>query len=86
MDDSTIVVNYSNIQHVKPGPWPGPGNLNTDPLFVNYREGDLHLRPQSPCVNTGDPKRIAKIGETDMDGEARIMGDRIDMGADEYSP
>lgn len=84
--DSTLVVAYSNIQNARPGSWPGTGNLNTDSLFVNYREGDLHLRSRSPCINAGDPKHASEAGETDIDGEARIMGNRIDMGADEFCP
>jgi len=86
LKDSTLVVAFSNVQYARQEPWPGIGNLNTDPLFVDYRAGDYHLRPGSPCINSGDPNRTSKAGETDIDGEERIMGGRIDMGADEFCP
>jgi hypothetical protein len=86
LEDSTIEITYSNVQRAQQGPWPGIGNLNTDPLFSNYYTGDYHLRPGSPCINAGDPEHIAAGGETDLDGEARIIGGRVDMGADESTP
>lgn len=53
---STIVINYSDIQGTN---WPGAGNLNTDPLFVNAAQRDYRLGPGSPCLGTG-------LGGTDM--------------------
>jgi len=44
------------------------------------------LLPDSPCINAGDPNYIAEPNETDLDGNPRVMGGRIDMGAYEYSP
>lgn len=49
--DVTPNVTYSNIA----GGWPGTGNLNTDPLFVDAANRDLNLLPNSPCVDAGDP-------------------------------
>ena len=80
------MVAYSNVQYAHQRPWPGIGNLNTDPLFVDRNAGDYHLRSSSPCINAGDPNRTAEAGETDIDGESRIMGGRIDMGAYELRP
>jgi hypothetical protein len=48
--------------------------------------GDYHLRPDSPCINAGDPNYISEPNETDIDGEQRVMFGRIDMGADEFNP
>jgi parallel beta-helix repeat protein len=43
---------------------------------------DFHLKPSSPCVNAGDPSGVY-TGETDIDFEARVTSDDVDMGADE---
>ncbi|HUW20927.1 MAG TPA: right-handed parallel beta-helix repeat-containing protein, partial [Sedimentisphaerales bacterium] len=57
-----------------------PGDANDD-FWV---DGDYHLRPTSPCINAGDPNFVCEPSDTDMDGEYRIMGPRVDMGVDEY--
>jgi outer membrane protein assembly factor BamB len=47
--------------------------------------GDLHLRSGSPCINAGDSSIWPfPEGIVDMDGEPRIMGAVVDMGADEF--
>ena len=71
----------------------GQGNIDIDPHFVkagyidnsrNYVEGDYHLLEDSPCIDAGDPASIIAPGETDIDGNPRISGAKIDLGADEY--
>jgi hypothetical protein len=49
----------------------------------NY--GDYHLLPASPCIDTGDPNYEAEPNETDLDGNARVIGGRVDMGAYEFN-
>ena len=51
-----------------------------DPEFENAVEGNFHLKTTSPCKNTADP---AATLEVDIDGDARPLGGRHDMGADE---
>jgi len=34
-------------------PWPGTGNLNTDPLFADAAAHDYHLQEASPCRRAG---------------------------------
>ena len=70
---------YSNIQ----GGWPGTGNINTDPLFVDLANGDLHLSSGSPCINAGDDAAVPKGTTTDLDGNPRFIG-TVDMGAYEF--
>jgi predicted outer membrane repeat protein len=49
-------------------------------------EADYRLLPGSPCIDAGDPNYIPEPNETDLDGNPRIIGGRIDMGAYEYNP
>jgi predicted outer membrane repeat protein len=74
-------VSYSNIQ----GGLAGLGNTDANPSFVDQNGGEYHLLPSSPCINKGDPNYVLVEGETDIDGEPRVMSERIDMGADETS-
>jgi hypothetical protein len=66
------------------GGWPGDGNIDADPLFVDPLSGDYHLLAGSPCIGAGDPDFFG-MGEVDMDGEPRVMGGRVDIGADEFT-
>lgn len=68
-------------------------NIDVDPMFVlagyvddlrNYVEGDWHLMETSPCIDAGDPGFVAGAGETDIDGNERVSGGLVDIGADEY--
>lgn len=59
-----------------------PSNLNNiDPLFVGG--GNYHLTAESPCVNTGN-NDAPDLPSTDKDGNPRIIGGIVDMGAYEY--
>jgi len=60
------------------------GNIDSDPCFVDPCSSDYHLGSDSPCFNSGDPCYNPVTGETDIDGEERILAGRIDMGADEF--
>ena len=80
-DDSTVTVSYSDIR----GGWDGTGNIDTDPLFVDPDNSDYHLQDDSPCIDTGDPA-YQPVGETDIDGDPRVMDSYIDMGTDETFP
>jgi len=62
-----------------------PSNLdNEDPLFVDSANGNYHLGEGSPCINTGY-NDAPELPETDIDGQPRIMGGIVDMGAYEYT-
>ncbi len=73
----------------------GLGNIDADPIFVSsgsltssagFTAGDYHLLDESPCIDAGDPDFVAEPSETDIDGNPRIAGTKIDMGADEFVP
>ena len=59
-----------------------PSNLNNiDPLFVG--SDNYHLTASSPCINKG-LNGAPSISTTDKDGNPRITGGTVDMGAYEY--
>lgn len=60
-----------------------PNSLFTDPLLQKRGGPNLRLRPGSPAINAGDPAFAAAPGEADVDGQARVQGARVDLGADE---
>jgi hypothetical protein len=68
-----------------------PCNIDEEPGFVRpgrwsaqmtWEAGEYHLLPTSPCIDAGDPNADYS-GQTDIDGDLRAFGDRVDMGADE---
>ncbi len=58
---------------------------NPDLVNANTTAPDLHLNKTSRCINSGDPASIAGDGETDFDGNPRIVNSKIDMGCYEYN-
>lgn len=78
----TVSVAYSDVE----GGWPGEGNIDSEPLFVAWEEGDYHLLADSACINAGDPDFAGAADPVDMDGESRVKMGRVDMGADEFDP
>jgi predicted outer membrane repeat protein len=77
----TPVVSYSCMKGLDT--LAGSGNIGSDPCFADPCSGDYHLLQTSPCVDAGDPNYVPEANETDIDGEPRVMGGRVDMGVDE---
>ena len=92
---SSPTVTYSDVQ----GGYSGTGNINADPLFVrspftngSTDYGDLRLLPGSPCIDAGNnavvtsPPFLTDSSGTiiDLDGNPRIDGAAVDMGAYEF--
>ncbi|MHC4641230.1 MAG: right-handed parallel beta-helix repeat-containing protein [Planctomycetota bacterium] len=68
----------------------GTGNFDADPFLVDpdgdddifgTEDDDLRLLSYSPCIDAGDPNYVPGPEETDLDGNPRIRGDAVDMGA-----
>ncbi len=59
-------------------------NTYSDPGFVDAANGDYHLTASSPLRDSGE--RVDGMGETDFEGDPRVLGSAPDVGADEYIP
>jgi len=64
----TVVVSYSDVQ----GGYPGVGNINNDPLFVNAPSGNLRLQLTSPAIDAGNNAAVPVGLLTDLDGSPRF--------------
>ncbi len=83
---------YSNVQ----GSFPGTGNIDADPLFVDPNNGDLRLSAGSPCIDAANNIAVPAGITTDLDGNPRFVDDPdtpdtgngdppiVDMGAYEF--
>jgi len=58
-------------------------NLKTVPGFVDAVNGDYHLAFGSPLINSGESSAPG-LPDRDFEGDPRIMGNSVDIGADEY--
>jgi hypothetical protein len=71
---STPLISYSNIA----GSYPGSGNIDADPLFVDAdgvddtigtEDDNLRLLPGSPCIDAGDSNSVGPdLTDLDDDG------------------
>jgi len=78
--------------------YPGMGNINADPKFVDSFGGNLRLQSGSPCMDRGNnyedydalTSGFQPLPATDLDGNWRIVDGNndntatVDMGAYEY--
>jgi hypothetical protein len=54
--------------------WPGRGNINADPRFLDQANGDFHLTNDSPCIDAGDNSH-PDLQPTDIEFADRIIDD-----------
>ena len=86
------IVTYCDVQ----GGYPGTGNIDADPMFVDPDNGDFRLQAGSPCIDAGNNWAIVGLTDTDLDGNPRFADDMdtddsgcgvpvvVDMGAYEF--
>ena len=60
----------------------GFGNITNEPAFVDLSAGNLRLQSNSPCINAG--RNDVARGAVDLDGNPRITGGTVDIGASEF--
>jgi hypothetical protein len=88
-DSGWLSVSHSNIR----GGWPGDGNIDTDPMFVDIDAGVLALSAGSPCIDAANGDLAP---DADIHGAPRVddpvvantgLGtiDCVDMGPYEAS-
>ena len=65
-----------------PLPASGTGNFTNGPQFINLTSGDFRLASSSPCINAGRNASVST--STDLDGNPRIAGGTVDLGAYEF--
>gem|GEM_PF-305830 len=84
-----LSISYSDIQ----GGWQGLGNIDVDPLFVDpngpdgiagTQDDNLRLSTDSLCIDAGGNEALPEWVTTDLDGNRRIVGGIVDMGAYEF--
>ncbi len=89
---STPAVNYCSVLGWT-GSLGGVGNIGADPLFLDAdgpddvpgtQDDNLRLASASPCIDAADPNFDPQPGETDLDGHARVLCNRLDMGSYEF--
>ena len=91
---SDPTVSHCNVQ----GGYTGNGNNNidADPQFEDAANGVFRLKAGSPCIDAGDNDAYENadniagnnslLNDKDLDGNPRLQGGTIDMGAYEASP
>jgi Right handed beta helix region/Abnormal spindle-like microcephaly-assoc'd, ASPM-SPD-2-Hydin len=84
MNNDVFSANSSAFGGACTDPTGTAGNISTDPLFVDLLGDDFHIQAASPAVKAGTTS-APNEPKTDMDGDPRIVGGNIDIGADEYA-
>jgi hypothetical protein len=64
-ENSTPNISYTDIQGP---PKPGPGNLNSNPQFVDVSNRDFRLQAESPAIDAGD-NSVLPADSSDLDGD-----------------
>jgi len=82
---ASMSVRYSNVQ----GGWPGEGNIDGDPVFVDRDNEDFRLQVFSACIDAASISGATtdldgRLRPVDIPGIGRDGEGAFDMGAYEY--
>lgn len=58
------------------------GNITAEPILANPAAGNFRQLPGSPTIDAG--RNTTMLGAFDFEGQRRVLGGRIDIGADEF--
>jgi len=76
-------INYTGWQAYRTATGQDAHSRFADPRLRHPAGGDLHLRAGSPAIDAGLAVSLRWVGHRDIDGQPRVQGARIDIGADE---
>jgi hypothetical protein len=71
------VTDYSGVDE-------GATDIHEDPRFADELTRNVRLQLGSPCIDAGDDS-VVEAGWLDIEGDDRIIGDAVDIGADEHT-
>lgn len=87
LSETGVDIGHNNVFRSDGWAVPGksyPNDLwNVDPMFLNFENGDFHLKPESPLIDSGASLAIVP---TDYDDDPRPQGSGYDIGSDEWMP
>jgi predicted outer membrane repeat protein len=92
LDKAELYVDYTLANNISEGVDLGSHIITGDPRFVDAENGDFRLRADSPAIDVGDSSVIESYpflrdeagNVIDLDGNRRVVGEGIDLGAYEY--
>ena len=76
-------VDYQGVETFLSATNTGSSWLSVESMFVNIASDQVHLSTVSPLIDQG--VLIEDIGEVDLDGNPRVIGSGVDIGADEQN-
>ncbi len=84
-NDAFVTMIHSDYAHATPtGVTAGEGDIAAPPLFANAAAGDFHELSGSPTIDAGAP--TGELGSPAFEGEPRLLGAGVDIGAFEFEP
>jgi hypothetical protein len=81
LPEDPLTLNYCCTSPM-PSSTNGVGNTTTEPIFRDVSAGDFRLELNSPCINAGCNAYVSS--PTDADGNPRVRGGTVDIGAYEF--